>query len=95
MIQTQIFLKILKIFWMLQNLKNLYHAFLGDTKFEIFVSRLFGLIQMIEISFWALGSSTIWVYRGSRHAAPSSYEQSLKTFRPGLGAQFQNRSKAP
>ena len=95
MIQIQIFLKKFKIFWMIQNLKDLYRAFLGDTKFEIFVSRLFGVIQMIKISFWAHGSSTIWVYRGGRHAALSSNEQSLKSFRPGLGAQFQNRSKAP
>ena len=27
---------------------------------------------MIQISFLALGSSTIWVYRGGRHAAPVS-----------------------
>ena len=45
---------------------------MDDTNFSNFVSPTFRVIQMIQISFLVLGSSTIWVYRGGRHAAPVS-----------------------
>ena len=53
-IRIQIFLRLLKIFLVIQNFKKLYHDFLGDTKFEKFVSRLLGWYKWYKYHFWRL-----------------------------------------